>query len=502
MTLLQNLICIMLLLSIVALVSGSNIVFPPADEYSGDYVYITEPGRYTLEHDIMHSYPVGVIIAAPSVILDGQGFQISPSTNKKEGQQVGVFITACDKAGNVVTGVTLKNISVTDEVYGIYVEGKESDFAFGMSCPVSEDRTITLLSIDTNDNLNGIVARDVSSITIDRLNAEKNDLIGVKISNSAGEIKDSIITGNTGGGISLSNISSLSIKDSHILNNENYGILVNGARHLLISNNLFDNPINFVVSSVSGNDEIKLNTEPVSGNSITGGTIIGGNFWATNGEQLYGTDGIDVNHDGICDNSYSPSGGFIDYYPLIPQNQVVERVTIVPTALPVKEVTTIKAEPIEIFSTIVPEITQESVEINVTPVITKAPVISPEITPKAIISGMHAAIISDTFPSEMTTGETKDVTLTICNDGTAEWMPGQEIGIAALDKTVSWGQSELIVPISGKLVSKGTHAFSFKIRAPSSPGVYELKYQAVKGFESGLVQITFGRPYRINITVR
>ena len=39
---------------------------------------------------------------------------------------VGIWISRTDLAGNPVTGVTIRNVSVNDEDYGIYSEGIDS----------------------------------------------------------------------------------------------------------------------------------------------------------------------------------------------------------------------------------------------------------------------------------------------------------------------------------------------------------------------------------------
>ena len=78
--------------------AAAPVEFPPAyGPYSGDYVYISEPGRYTLEQNISHIYPVGIIIAAPSVILDGQGHTIEPTP--ADSTTVGIWISLTDLSG-------------------------------------------------------------------------------------------------------------------------------------------------------------------------------------------------------------------------------------------------------------------------------------------------------------------------------------------------------------------------------------------------------------------
>ena len=67
-------------LLIITSTAAEPVLFPPEDGTSGGgYVLITQPGKYTLEHPVTHQYPAGIIIASPSVILDGQGYAIRPS---------------------------------------------------------------------------------------------------------------------------------------------------------------------------------------------------------------------------------------------------------------------------------------------------------------------------------------------------------------------------------------------------------------------------------------
>ena len=108
-------------------VPGASVIFPPeSGTYAGDYVLIQEPGRYTLENNITHEYPAGVIIMSSSVILDGQGRHISPAMTGDP--SVGIWVTLQDSAGNLVTGVRIQNLSIENEVTGIYIEDDSSEF--------------------------------------------------------------------------------------------------------------------------------------------------------------------------------------------------------------------------------------------------------------------------------------------------------------------------------------------------------------------------------------
>ncbi len=505
----------LILLAVFSLATGqfvsADILFPPAEgPYSGDYVYITEPGRYTLEQNISHSYPVGVIIAAPSVILDGQGCQISPSGSGSE-PHIGVWITPRDTAGRLVTGVSIRNLSVSGETYGIYAEGDTPDFSFG-TAPArdsigGEDRTLALMQVDASRNRNGIVIKDVDQVGIESVFCRDNTLNGMELTGSAGDISRSVSSGNTANGILVKDVTGITIRESRVEGNGASGIFLERAKDVLIANNILDNPVNLVSSEGS---DIRLNDELRPGTSITGSLMKGGNLWAMEGASVYGADMTDADNDGIGDLPYDSGTGWVDQYPLLPASFVSPS-----SGIPVTSSEPVPDQPASGSSPVLVPLTDspgpaESPAPSGTPLspISDDPVSAPVVapipvrTPVSVISGSHAVIIGDTIPSDMKGGETQTVTITLYNDGTEEWLPMHNVGISALDTTASWGEASYVVPLKSPLCSKESYTFTFEIHAPKNPGIYELRYQAGRGFGSGGVEATFGRPYSRTVTIR
>jgi len=191
-------------------VFGISITFPPeSGPYTGDYVLIQEPGRYTLENNVTHTYPVGVIITSSSVILDGQGYQVRPA--KTGDPSVGIWVTLLDSQGKPVTGVRIQNLTVHDEVTGIYLEGADSsEFPWGrdrskdyaVSDATFSDRDIKCSGVTITSSRIGIASRGLKTPAIWQSEIKGNEK-GISISDGAPDIRDLVVTENTNAGIHL-----------------------------------------------------------------------------------------------------------------------------------------------------------------------------------------------------------------------------------------------------------------------------------------------------------
>jgi hypothetical protein len=92
-----------------------------------------------------------------------------------------------------------------------------------------------------------------------------------------------------------------------------------------------------------------------------------------------------------------------------------------------------------------------------------------------------AAFVSQSVPATMNTGEAYTVTVSMLNQGTATWTPGQayRLGSQNPQDNSIWGLGR--VNLSGVSVSPGaTTTFSFVVTAPSSPGSYNFQWQMVQ----------------------
>ncbi|OQA56312.1 MAG: Periplasmic copper-binding protein (NosD) [Euryarchaeota archaeon ADurb.Bin294] len=448
-------------------VFGISITFPPeSGPYTGDYVLIQEPGRYTLENNVTHTYPVGVIITSSSVILDGQGYQVRPA--KTGDPSVGIWVTLLDSQGKPVTGVRIQNLTVHDEVTGIYLEGADSsEFPWGrdrskdyaVSDATFSDRDIKCSGVTITSSRIGIASRGLKTPAIWQSEIKGNEK-GISISDGAPDIRDLVVTENTNAGIHLERTSGGVITGCRIEGNQGPGILLDHAKGIQIWNNIFDNYVNIRNAASEG---ALLYQIPSNQTNIIKGQKTGGNLWAQGGVPVYSSHMIaDADHDGFGDMPYIESG-LIDQYPLIPAGS-----GFIPVEIP-------ELEPIQTVMTPVP--------------------VS---TPFTIITGIHAVITGDSIPTEMKAGMSYPVTITLLNDGSDNWLDMHGVGIRAVGDAATWGPEWLPVP-SG-INSKQFYTFNFELKAPTSPGTYELSYQAVRGGQG--VSVTFGRPHKKVVTVQ
>ena len=98
--------------------------------------------------------------------------------------------------------------------------------------------------------------------------------------------------------------------------------------------------------------------------------------------------------------------------------------------------------------------------------------------------------ISQNIPSEMETGLTYDVIVTMKNTGSTTWKTGEyklKVSTTGADNTLNaWSVAN--VELSNDILSRSEVTFSFKVTAPNKSGVYNLQSQIVK---DGLF---FGQP--------
>jgi len=441
----------------------SPVEFPPAvGPYSGDYVYITEPGRYTLEQNVSHQYPVGVIIAAPSVVLDGQGYSIQPAA--ADPTSVGIWIRLTDLSGKPVTGVTIKNASIEDEGYGIYSEGLDSSIF-----PWGQDRTADpdgIIAAETTRNL------ILSGLSVTSCHE------GLTLSNQSDtKITTTTISDCTGSGVTVTG-GRVDIQDSRLMNNDESGIVLSKSSGSDISS-----------SMIGGNGRAGISLDEVNGIRILN-------------NQFHNTQNIERDNQSM-DVVISPSLETEEQHNTI-QTREKEAWNKSDILSPVQESETSIGKSRANLATGVLDLTPTS---SPTPILTETPAVtvSPDstptqdTTPKTIMTGIHAVVSGDSIPKEMKGGNTYPVGLILFNDGSDDWISQYQLGVMALDDTAGYGPAWIGVQ-EGVLVKSGqSQTLSFDLRAPSKPGTYTLKYQAAR--QGTGVQVLFGRAYTKTVTV-
>jgi len=129
-----------------------------------------------------------------------------------------------------------------------------------------------------------------SNNTLNKNTVNPNTYYGIYIDSA----NSNIFTGNT-----------VSLND--------YGIYMPSSGGNRIYNNYFNNTNN--VRSAYAPLENYWNASKTLGTNIVGGSFVGGNFWATPSGTGFSETCVDIDYNGICDESYNTTEG-IDYLPL------------------------------------------------------------------------------------------------------------------------------------------------------------------------------------------
>lgn len=494
----------MLLLVIIALLGLQATAvqpdeFPPSTgSLTGDYILITEPGRYTLEQDIVHEYPVGLIIAASSVILDGQGNTIRPKDTGSS-PTVGIWVMLQDRSGKAVTGVSVKNVTLRDEAVGLYAQGADSsDMPWGRDLsgdPIARSDESSARSLI----LTGITAEDCTT--------------GVLISGQSGAtLSDSQIIGSAGSGLVVRN-GQIRVLSSQVAGSGGFGIEMNGTKDSVI-----------VDSVLEGNEKGAVSLVRVSDVRITNST-------GTDQDVVYGPDSTGVTIVSLPApetveppvqtpvstpvSGSSPLLFFPSREPVVTPSQTpVDTPIPTPEQTPEPVLTSPAVQtPLPVSPLILP---REGVTLMPTPAPTETPLpLHPEVTtapgvspvsspakvsvPASIMSGIHAVIVGDTIPTEMQAGHAYQVSLELYNDGSDAWIENHHIGIMARDDTARYGPAWMPAVFGAPVNSGHSLTISFTLMAPSKPGSYTLGYQAAR--EGSGVEILFGRAYTRTVTI-
>lgn len=493
---------ILLLVTLALLCLGAGAVqpdeFPPSTgSLTGDYILITEPGRYTLEQDVVHEYPVGLIIAASSVILDGQGYTIHPK-DRGTSPTVGIWVMLQDKSGKAVTGVSLKNVTLIDEAVGLYAQGVDStDMPWGRD-----------LSGDPAARSAGSSARSLilTGITVEDCTT------GILLSGQSGAtLSDSQITRSAGSGLVVRDVQ-IRVLNSQVVGSGGFGIEMNGTADSVIVDSVLEENAKGAVSLSRVTDVRITNStgqdrDVVYGPDSTGVTIV----------SLPSPETLDIpvqtpvpassplvffpTRETVTPPLQTPVDTPLPTPEQTPEPILISRDVVIGTPLPVsplilpREGVTLLPTPSPVATSIQPE-----------PEITSAPSVpqvsrpAPASTPVSIMSGIHAVIVGDTIPTEMQAGHTYQVSLELSNDGSDEWIDNYHIGVMAIDETARYGPAWMPAAVVAPVRSGQSLTIPFTLMAPSKPGTYTLGYQAAR--EGSGVEILFGRPYTRAVTVK
>ncbi len=422
---------------------------------------ISEPGSYTLDHDLSAD-EIGVLINGSDVVFDGMGHSIAGS-----GTGTGVYATgfANATAAAPITNVTVRNVTVRDcgagvvigRVNGSVVEDVVAEqngvgFVYGYAEMGGAEQAVLRDSVARDGAGTGIVLEYPSDgITIERCtitgnaNGLASDLSGRLAENS---LVDSVVSENAGFGISLKE-SSLAIRGCTISGNGANGVQLEHAGATIDGNRIENNAGTGVQSTDRGGSTItsnwivgngqgvavggdwasqvtnnvlnntdngffgaaevgKLNVTRTNGPNIVGGPELGGNFWAFPNGTGFSETHPDTDGDGFCDEPYvvNPDEGVTDYLPLaLPNVPPVggDRGYFLVSTVPAGAAISL----VDISGTAYPQGTTSAGPLNVTIMLTATPMRSIV----ANLSGYRDAVYTIAqYPAK---GETVPVSLTL-----------------------------------------------------------------------------------------
>ena len=268
--------------------------------YSGQKITITQPGSYVLKNDITNSnLAICIEIQASNVVFDGAGHLIDGIDAENS---AGIFVHGPSAA---VSGVTIKNVRMTDWYYGVYL------YEVGGS-------RIESSTLSSNVFTGAVVYKNAVGNTITGCTVTGNGY-GVIFSDGAanGVVTDNQINQNERGlYVYLSD--GLTATRNGIANNINTGIQLHTSGGGTIYNNRLNNLLNVAFMG----EPFKANAWSVTPGTawtpanIIGGPKVGGNYWSRPDGTGFSQTNTDANGDGFIDDALQIAEQNFDYYPL------------------------------------------------------------------------------------------------------------------------------------------------------------------------------------------
>jgi len=344
-----------------------------ADTYLTDCAVLDTSGEtYYLMQDIINSTTSSacMLILADNVILDCQGHIIDGIDSSNT---YGIYVS---HDSETATNITIKNCTLTDWDYGIYLQNSSSnnldnitassniyagiylensnsnnlisitsnlnspDNGYGIYLDWSNSNNLINITANSNNvgimidnanysNLSNIIVDSNSNLGVYLSTSNSNNLInitahnssahnsscGIEIDFSDSNVLSNIIANSNSYGMCFYSSNYNIINDSIIQDNE-YGVYLyyTGTANLLY-NNLFNNTNNFYFyATVYPN---YWNTTRQVGTRIySNGTEIGGNYWTNPEGTGYSDTCTDADKDGFCDDPYVLNANNTDYLAL------------------------------------------------------------------------------------------------------------------------------------------------------------------------------------------
>lgn len=231
------------------------------------------------------------------------------NSNTAQGGQRG-FSIATGSGSNILENNTAKDNSVA----GFLLE-QSCNFnkLFRNTAEDNSGDGFWLSSNSNNDLKYNTVKNNDNGLIISGFASGSNIIVSNIISDNR---FDGIRLGVFGASSSFSSDSNIIISNT-ITNNSRTGInITTDSDNNLIYNNIFNNTNNAYSGGTSYNND--WSTTLTNGTNIVGGPYLGGNYWAHPNGTGFSETCTDANNDGICDSTYTPTSGNVDYLPLTP----------------------------------------------------------------------------------------------------------------------------------------------------------------------------------------
>ncbi len=240
-------------------------------------IYEEHPvGTYTLTTDVSGE----IVIEQNDLTLDGAEYTV---TAPVQGEGYGVYLY--DK-----TGVTIKNLTVENFEYGIYLESSSDNTLEGNTAS-NNDRYGIYLESSSDNTLEGNTASNNSSRGIGLDSSSGNTLEGNTASDhynsgiyldssNNNTLENNTASGNHHFGIFLKSSSNNTLKGNTVSNNSRYGIYLDSSNNTLTDNTASNNAWGIYLDSSSGNI--------LEGNTVSGNISDGIHLYSSTGNTLEG----------------------------------------------------------------------------------------------------------------------------------------------------------------------------------------------------------------------
>ncbi|MBP2146314.1 PGF-pre-PGF domain-containing protein [Methanofollis sp. W23] len=139
---------------------------------------------------------------------------------------------------------------------------------------------------------------------------------GVFLADTDSLIVENVTVRGGGYGVRLSSVDTITLANSTITGTGTGLYVESTTTGSLIANNRFNNTMNVIIDSGADLSNIRWNTTQTAGENIRGGPYLGGNLWLTPEGTGFSETHLDLDGDGICDESYDLGAGCIDHLPL------------------------------------------------------------------------------------------------------------------------------------------------------------------------------------------